>query len=468
MSAGSSLPPEGESADEPQNLPRRAPLPGARGRYFIYTWGCQMNVHDSERMAGQLESIGFGQGDSPEDADVVLLNTCTVRETSAVKVQAKLGDLRRIKRQRPHLVVGVTGCLAQQERDALFEKAPHLDLVIGPRAIPNLARHVETVLATAERVRDTAPWTDLVGEGSEDALRQSFPKAYLTVQEGCDKFCAFCVVPFTRGREKCRPLATLLREVEGLALRGFREVEFLGQNVNCFTDDAGHDLADLLLAAADVPGVERVRFVTSHPKHLTDRIVAALAHPRVADALHLPVQSGSDAVLGRMERDYTRADYLARIERVRRTVPDIALQTDVIVGFPGETEDDFRQTLSLLEEVGFEGVFSFKYSPRPFTKAAKTMPDDVPEAVKAERLSRLQGLQDELQAPRDARRVGQVETVLVESMSRRSPADVSGRTARNRVVSFPGGPDLIGSLIPVRITQTRTHSFRGEPVGPPR
>ena len=454
--------------DEPRPLPPRPDVEGRRGRYFIHTWGCQMNVHDSERMAGQLESLGFAHAASEADADVILLNTCTVRETSAAKVYGKLGDLRRLKRGNAELVVGLCGCLAQQERDALFAKAPHLDLVLGPRAIPQLARHVESILLTRERVRDTAPHVDTIGDGSEESLRQSFPKAFITVQEGCDKFCTFCVVPFTRGREKCRSLSVLVREIEGLAARGFREIELLGQNVNCYRDDDGNDLADLVLGAAAIDGVERVRFVTSHPRHLSDRIVDAMAHPKVMDSLHLPVQSGSDAVLARMERDYTRADYMGRIARLRRMNPDLALQTDVIVGFPGETDADFEDTLSLMREVEFEGVYSFKYSPRPYTKASKSFPDDVPAEVKAERLARLQSMQDEMQAPRDAARVGRLETVLVDGMSKRSSAEVAGRTSRNRVVNLPGGPDLIGLLVPVRIVEAMAHSFRGEPAGPTR
>jgi tRNA-2-methylthio-N6-dimethylallyladenosine synthase len=454
--------------DEPRALASRPPVEPERGRYFIHTWGCQMNVHDSERMAGQLEALGFSQARDEEDADVILLNTCTVRETSASKVYGKLGDLRRLKRQREHLVVGVCGCLAQQERDGLFTRAPHLDLVIGPRAIPFLGRHVGTVLARRERVRDTAPHVDAVGEGSEESLRQSFPKAYLTVQEGCDKFCTFCVVPFTRGREKCRPIDVLVAEAAGLGRRGFREIELLGQNVNCYRDEDGSDLADLVLAIAEIPGVERIRFVTSHPRHLSDRIADVLAHPKVMDGIHLPVQSGSDAVLARMERDYTRADYLERVARLRSVSSDLALQTDIIVGFPGETEADFEQTLSIVEEVGYEGVYSFKYSPRPFTKASRSFADDVPDDVKAERLERLQRLQDALQAPRDAARVGRVEDVLIDGMSKRSDQDVSGRTSRNRVVNLPGSPDLIGLILPTRIVAARAHSFRGEPAGPPR
>ena len=452
--------------DEPRPLRDRPAIAQARGRYWIHTWGCQMNVHDSERMAGQLESIGFAHAASEGDADIVLLNTCTVRETSAAKVHGKLGELRKLKRMRGDVVLGVCGCLAQQDRDALFARAPHLDLVLGPRAIPQLARHVESILATREKVRDTAPHTDDVGLWSEESLRQSYPKAFLTVQEGCDKFCTFCVVPFTRGREKCRPLEVLVGEVERLAARGFREVELLGQNVNCWKDESGHDFADLLLRVAEVRGVERVRFVTSHPRHFGDRIADAMAHPRMARSLHLPVQSGSDTVLSRMERDYTRAEYLARVARVRQSVPDMALQTDIIVGFPGETDDNFEDTLSLLEEVGYEGVYSFKYSPRPFTKASKSLPDDVPEAVKSERLARLHARQDELQLPRDLARVGSVEDVLVSGMSKRSDDQVSGRTSRNRVVNFAGGPELIGLLVPVRLTEACAHSFRGVQAGP--
>jgi tRNA-2-methylthio-N6-dimethylallyladenosine synthase len=453
---------------DPVALPRRAQVPGARGRYVIHTWGCQMNVHDSERMAAQLEAMGFTHAERDAEADVVLLNTCTVRETAAAKVHGKLGELQSLKRRRAHLVVGVCGCLAQQDRDALFDRAPHVDLVIGPRAIPELGSHLATVLRTRERVRDTAPWTDRVGEGSEAALRETFPKAYVTVQEGCDKFCTFCVVPFTRGRERCRPMDVILREVRMLLGRGFREVELLGQNVNAYRDDTGKDLADLLLSVAELEGVARVRFVTSHPRHLSDRIIAAMTHERVARGLHLPVQSGSDAVLRRMAREYTRADYLGLVERLRRALPDLALYTDVIVGFPGETEQELAETLTLLAEVGYEGVYSFRYSARPFTRASKTMSDDVPEAVKADRLARLQAFQDALQAPRDAARVGRVEEVLVEGMSKRSARDVTGRTSRNRVVNFEGGPELIGSMVPVRLTEARPHSFRGVPVGPPR
>ncbi len=461
-------PPPLPAADEPLALPVRPVVEGHRGRYFIHTWGCQMNVHDSERMAGLLESMGFGQAWSEAEADVILLNTCTVRESSAAKVHGKLGDLQRFKRERNHLVIGVCGCLAQQEREALFEKAPHLDLVLGPRAIPQLSRHVESILQTRERVTDTLPHVaEAAGVGSEDSLRQSFPKAYVTVQEGCDKFCSFCVVPFTRGREKCRPLDVLLREAEGLAARGFREIELLGQNVNCYRDDEGHDLADLVLAVAEFPGVERVRFVTSHPRHLTDRIIDAMAHPKVMDALHLPVQSGSDTVLARMNREYTRADYMDRVSRLRRMNPDIALQTDIIVGFPGETEAEFEETLDLVRDVGFESLYSFKYSPRPMTRAMREFPDDVSPGAKAERFARLQVLQDECQAPRDARRVNRIETVLVDGPSKRSALEVQGRTSRNRVINLPGGPELIGRMVPVRVVEARAHSFRGEMAGAP-
>ena len=464
------LGPNGPTGPDGEPAPAaHRPEPGAeRGRYFIHTWGCQMNVHDSERMAGLLESIGFRGTESEADADVVLLNTCTVRENAAQKVAGKLGDLKRIKRERPHLIVGVAGCFAQQEQSQLFEGAPHLDLVLGPRAIPQLARHVARIVETREKVADTAPWTDTIGEGSELALRKTFPKAFLTVQEGCDKFCTYCVVPFTRGREKCRSLEVLVEEARTVAERGFREIELLGQNVNCYRDEAGRDFADLLLAVAELPGIERVRFVTSHPKHFDDRIIAAYEHPALANALHLPVQCGSDRVLAAMQREYTRADYLERIEKLRRVRPDIALQTDLIVGFPGETDEDFEQTMSLVEEVGFEGAYSFKYSPRPYTKAAKHLEDDVPDEVKQERLARLQARQDELQAARDAQRVGQLEEILVDGVSKRSEADVQGRSSRNRVVNFPGEPELIGRLVPVRITEAKAHSFRGEIAGEPR
>jgi tRNA-2-methylthio-N6-dimethylallyladenosine synthase len=459
-------PPEGDPAPTPRA--GTAASRQERGRYYVHTWGCQMNVHDSERMAGLLESIGFHAAEAEKDADLVLLNTCTVRENAAAKVAGKLGDLKRRKRERPEMIVGVAGCFAQQEQSALFDDAPHLDLVLGPRAIPQLAKHVQRIVESREKIADTAPWTETIGEGSELSQRKTFPKAFLTVQEGCDKFCTYCVVPFTRGREKCRSLEVLVAESRALAGQGFREIELLGQNVNAFRDDAGHDFADLLLAIADIDGVERLRYVTSHPKHFDDRIIAAYEHPVLANALHLPVQCGSDRVLTAMQREYTRADYLDRIEKLRRVRPDIALQTDLIVGFPGETDEDFEQTMSLVEEVGFEGAFSFKYSPRPYTRAAKVLEDDVPEAVKQGRLSRLQARQDELQAGRDAERVGAVEEVLVDGMSKRSSLEVQGRTSRNRVVNFPGEPELIGLLLPVRLTEAKAHSFRGEAAGPAR
>ncbi|MEM7246930.1 MAG: tRNA (N6-isopentenyl adenosine(37)-C2)-methylthiotransferase MiaB [Acidobacteriota bacterium] len=442
--------------------------PGERGSYLVQTWGCQMNVHDSERMAGLLQSIGFREASSENDADLILLNTCTVRENAADKLRGRLGQLRELKRQRPHVILGVCGCLAQQERDGLFADAPHLDLVLGPRAIPQLPKHVRSLLEKREQLSDTAPWTSTVGEGSELALRKSFPKAYLTVQEGCDKFCTFCVVPFTRGREKCRPLQVLLSEVEAVAGRGFREVELLGQNVNCYQDGEGNDFADLILACAEVEGIERVRFVTSHPRHFGDRIVEAMGHPNIADALHLPVQSGSDRVLSAMRREYRREDYLDRISALRRVCPDIALWTDLIVGFPGETEEDFAETLSLVEEVGYEALYAFKYSPRPFTRASKQLEDNVPEEVKSERLSRLFALQDRLSTPRDRARVGRIEEVLVDGTSKRSDRDLAGRTSRNRVVNFPGEPELIGQILPLRITEAKAHSFRGEIAGSPR
>ena len=442
-------------------------LPGASGRYHIETWGCQMNVHDSEKLSGLLESLGYSRALGVRDADVVLLNSCSVREKASEKFFSELGRLRPLKRRRPELVLGVCGCVAQEQGTALFERAPHVDFVLGPRAalgsLPALLRRLR---AGDESARHTV---DI--EYRDDSIRFPFDrirrddegtgKAYVTVVEGCNHRCSFCIVPMTRGREICRDLDDVLAEVRSLACRGVIETEFLGQTVNAYRDRSGRDLGDLLRATARVEGIERIRFTTSHPAQMTDRLIEAMAEtsPKLCSYLHLPFQSGSSAVLRAMRRGYDREGYLARIERVRRGIPGMTFGTDAIVGFPGEGEAEFLETLGLIEEVGFDRVFSFVYSPRPGTSAL-ALGDPVPAEVKFERLSRLQQRQKEHQLRLGQAWVGQVVDVLVEGASVRDASTWSGRTSENQVVNF-GGSAAPGRLVRVEVTRASAFSLYG-------
>ncbi|RMG43273.1 MAG: tRNA (N6-isopentenyl adenosine(37)-C2)-methylthiotransferase MiaB [Acidobacteria bacterium] len=434
-----------------------------KGRYWIDTWGCQMNEHDSEKMAGVLEGLGYLPAASREEADVLLLNTCAVREKAEEKVYAALGQIEGLKRRRPELIVGVTGCVAQMAGDALLQRAPWLDLVLGPRAEGRLP---DLLARAAERrgIVDTTLYQDgLFPPGQPVRRDPARVKAYVTVMEGCNKTCTYCIVPRTRGREVSRPLADVLEEVRRLAGEGYREVEFLGQNVNAYRCPATRaGLADLLRGAAAISGIERIRFTTSHPLHLRPPIIQAMAElPQVCDHLHLPVQSGSSRILAAMRRGYDRELYLARVAALREAVPGISLSTDVIVGFPGEGEAEFEETLSLLETVRFDQVYSFVYSPRPGTPAAG-LPDDVPRGVKIERLMRLQALQRRIQLESNARLVGRTVEVLVEGPSRRDAAEWAGRTTSNRVVNFPGAGVRPGDRVAVTITAAGPNSLRGE------
>lgn len=432
--------------------------------YWIETWGCQMNEHDSEKLAGTLEGLGYEPAPSLGASDIVLLNTCAIREKAEEKVYNLLGQLAPLKARRSGMVIGVCGCVAQMTGEGVRERAPLVDLVFGPRAASRLPELLAR-LADEKGVVDTTLYQDSLVAGAKAVREPRRAKAWVTVMEGCNKTCTYCVVPATRGRESSRSLEDLLAEVRELASAGFREIEFLGQNVNayrCPSADAG--LADLLRAAGRVDGVRRLRFTTSHPLHLRREIICAMAEvPQVCDHLHLPVQSGSSAVLRAMRRGYDREKYLAKVAELRREVPGIALSTDVIVGFPGETEDDFQQTLSLVREVRFDQMFSFVFSARPGTVAGM-LADRTPVERKTERLIELQALQREIQLESHARLVGRVEEVLVEAPSRRAAAEWAGRTTSNRVVNFsaPGvGP---GEFVTVRITAAGANSLRGVPL----
>jgi tRNA-2-methylthio-N6-dimethylallyladenosine synthase len=429
-------------------------------RYVIETWGCQMNVHDSEKIAGILRGCGYEEAASVDEADLVLLNTCSVREKAAAKVFSRLGALRRLKRARPSMILGVCGCVAQVEGETIFRRAPWVDLVMGPR---NLA-HLGDLLDRARRdgrslslARDDDP----IVFPSGTAARAAGPKAYVTVMEGCNKHCAFCIVPSTRGREVFRPAADIVEEARQLADAGYAEIELLGQNVNAW-HDGPDDFAALLHQIDRLPGVRRLRFTTSHPGHLTRRIMEAMRDlPSVCNHLHLPAQSGSDRVLKRMRRGYTRERYLTKIRFLRDAVEEMAFSTDLIVGFPGETEEDFQATLELVREVGFAQVYAFCYSPRPGTEAAGA-PDPVPQDIQAGRLQRLLALQETLQRRTNEGLVGRTLEVLVDGASRLDGGVPKGRTRCNRIVHLPADLPPGSRFLEARIVRAHPHSLTGE------
>jgi tRNA-2-methylthio-N6-dimethylallyladenosine synthase len=436
------------------------------GRYVIQTWGCQMNVHDSEKLAGALEREGYRRAERLEDADVILLNTCSIREKAAEKVFDALGRLKPLKARKPGLVLGVCGCVAQQEGARIFARAPFVDLVIGPRSLGVLGETMARLRAGDPRARrhvETEYRADSIDFPFDDIRREGLGagKAFVTIIEGCNHRCTYCIVPRTRGREICRPLEQVLAEVRSLVGRGVVEIEFLGQTVNAYRDAGGATLGDLLRATAAIDGVRRIRFTTSHPAQMTDRLMDAMAaaRPALAPYLHLPVQSGSSAVLRAMRRGYDREGYLEKIAGLRRRMPELALGTDVIVGFPAETPADFEQTLSLLADVEFDTVYSFTYSQRPAT-AALAMGDPIPAAEKLARLRTLQTLQREIQARRNQRWVGREVEVLVEGPSKRHPGEWTGRTPAHHVVNF-AGPSAQGRLETLTIRSATAFSLRG-------
>lgn len=430
--------------------------------FYLETFGCQMNVHDSEKVAGVLLARGYRQVDLPDDADLVLYNTCSIREKAARKVFSRLGQVRGAAQDGR--VVGVLGCVAQQEGERIFERAPWVRLVCGSASYRRLPELVARLEAGEARVTGLELNTDETFE-TEFTRRDNPFRAYLTIIEGCDKTCAYCVVPMTRGPERSRASDSVLREVRRLVALGYTEVQLLGQNVNSYRDPgpARLDFAELLEAVAEVPGIRRVRFTTSHPRDFTPAIVRAIERqPALCDHIHLPVQSGSTRVLAAMRRDYSREDYLERIAWVRSARRPISLTTDIIVGFPGETPRDFEDTLSLLELAQFDGAFSFMFSPRPNT-AALRMPDDVPEEEKGRRLAVLQERQREIQQARNEQLIGQSFEVLVEGRSR--PGQWAGRTSSNRMVNFTSPqPPGLGEYRNVVIHRAGPNSLVGEAV----
>jgi tRNA-2-methylthio-N6-dimethylallyladenosine synthase len=445
-------------------------------KYFIETYGCQMNVHDSERMAGLLEASGYEPAGHESDADVVVINTCSVREKAEDKLYARLGDLKGLERATGRApIVAVTGCVAQQEGSRLLERSNMIDVVIGTQRVKMLPMLVAD--AHARRHHGAADTLGALVDVTTPYDDPSFPfgltkhadpiKAYVTIIEGCNDFCAFCVVPYTRGHERMRAKAEILADVRHAVDQGRQEIQLLGQIVNHYQapDDRLCDFASLLEAVSTVPGVRRVRFASPHPRHASDRLIAAVRDlPTVCKHIHLPVQSGSSSMLQRMRRRYTREQYLELVAKIRSAIPNIQLSTDMIVGFPGETEGEFEDTLSLTESVRFHSMFSFKYSERPNTLASKRSPDDVPEEVKTRRIRGLQLLQRRIQQELHEGALGQRVEVLVDSRSRRRDWEVSGRTSGNTIVNLPGPARWVGQFVEVEIRRAGPNSVWGEAV----
>jgi tRNA-2-methylthio-N6-dimethylallyladenosine synthase len=434
-------------------------------KYLIETFGCQMNVHDSERMAGLLEQAGFESTEEAADADVVVINTCSVRERAEEKLYTRLGELRMLAAECGHdPIVAVAGCVAQQEGEAIFKRSAGVaDVVVGTQQIRRLPMLVEEAAAARRPVIDLDPFEDVTWPLG--VTRRADPvKAYVTIIEGCNEFCSFCVVPYTRGHERMRPKADILAEVREAAATGHREVQLLGQIVNHYAapDDPTCDFSGLLEAVHDVAGIERIRFASPHPRHVSHRFLDAMARlPKICRHLHLPVQSGSTRVLEAMRRRYSRESYLDLVAGIRAALPDVSLSTDMIVGFPGETAADFEETLSLTAAVRYHSMFSFKYSPRPNTLADKRLADDVDEAEKTRRIVALQALQREIQSSLNDALIGRTVDVLVDAASRRRETELSGRSSTNVVVNLPGPAAWIGRTLPVRIERAGPHSVWG-------
>ncbi len=432
-------------------------------RYHIETYGCQMNAHDSERLAGLLQTIGMEQAQGEQDADLILLNTCCVREHAENRVYGRLGQIAAIKREKPDLLLGVCGCMMQQDKAAqkLLSRMRHVNLAFGTHNLHELPQMLVEAAAGGKGFARVAEGSRDIVEGIP-AVRKTSVSAWTTIMYGCDNFCSYCIVPHVRGREKSREPDVIIAEVRDLAASGVREITLLGQNVNSY-HGGGLRFPQLLRhIEEEVPELLRLRFMTSHPKDLSDELIEVMAHSRaVCPQIHLPVQSGSDAILERMNRRYTAAHYLSLLEKLRATVPGIGVSSDIIVGFPGETEEDFQATLALVERSRFNAAFTFKYSRRTGTAAAK-MEDQIPDDVKRERLARLNALQTRISAELDAQAVGSVQPVLFETVSRRRATQISGRTGSGRMVSADGDASLIGSVRNVRITKSMANTLVGE------
>jgi len=434
-------------------------------RYFIKTFGCQMNEYDSARMADVLHAGGdLTATDNPAEADVLLMNTCSVREKAQEKVFSLLGEWRKLKALRPQVIIGVGGCVASQEGEAITERAPFVDLVFGPQTLHRLPEMIAELRRTGKSVVDVS-FPEIEKFDHLPAPRAEGSRAFVSIMEGCSKYCSFCIVPYTRGEEISRSFESVLEEVRQLASQGVKEITLLGQNVNAYagpmTDGALVDLATLIHHVAAVAGIELIRFTTSHPLEFNDSLIEAYASvPKLANHLHLPVQSGSDRILSLMKRGYTVIEFKDKVRKLRAVRPDICISSDFIVGFPGESDRDFAATLTLVRDVGFDQSFTFLYSRRPGTPAA-SLPDEVPLEVKQERLAQLQAQLDAQHRAINERMVGTVQRVLVERPAKKDARELAGRTENNRWVNFAGPPGLIDRFVDVLVTEARPHSLRG-------
>lgn len=429
---------------------------------YIETYGCQMNLADTEVVLSILAGAGYGQTTSLRTADVVFVNTCAVRENAEQRVYGRLGDFKRYKRENPGMVIGVLGCMAERLRRDLIESESHVDLVVGPDEYRRLPELIESAITgergIAVRLSRVENYDDII------PLRTNGISAWISVMRGCDKFCTFCVVPFTRGRERSRSFESIMREVENLAARGFKEVTLLGQNVNSYRDER-RDFADLMAGVAEIDSTMRIRFTTSHPQDMSEKLLRTIAeHDNICNYIHLPVQSGSNRILQLMNRSYTREHYVNLVDKIRALIRNVSLSTDIIAGFPTEAEDDHRLTLDVMREVQFDGAFTFKYSPRENTKAWH-MGDGVLEDVKIERLNQIIDVQREISLRKNQEMVGQVVEILVEGESTKSASDFCGRTDTNKMVVFPKGDSEIGQYLNIRIERANSATLFGSVFG---
>lgn len=432
-------------------------------RVALITFGCQMNVSDSERLARQLIAIGYTRTEEMETADLILVNTCCVRESAENRIYGKIGDLKRLKSNNPDLIIGITGCMAQKDGAAILKKAPHVDFVMGTNQIHELTRVVRGVEQSNEKIVAMASSDQIMADGGP-AERNGKISTWVPIMYGCNNFCTYCIVPYVRGRERSRVLPDVVKEVKEIALNGFKEITLLGQNVNSYGKDTnGPDFADLLKAVDEVDGIERVRYMTSHPRDLSDRVIEVIKNSRhICTHFHLPVQYGNDRILKAMNRGYTTAYYRELVKKIRANVPGASITTDLIVGFPGETETDFRETLEFLKEIRYDVAYTFLYSKRSGTPAAE-LPEQVPTEIKKARLRELMDVQNEISLEINRELEGKIVEVMVEGASRTDENVLSGRTETNKIVLWTKqGDEEIGQLLPVKILHAQTWVLKGE------
>lgn len=424
-------------------------------RFYIFTFGCQMNVHDSEKIAGILSQEGFCFTDNPKEADVIVFNTCSIREKAEQKFFSELGRIKHLKKKRPELKIAVAGCIAQHRGEEIFKRAEHVDIVFGPQNIHRLSDLLK-VQGNAIANEDNPD----ISEIELPVLRKQEGRAWVSIMYGCDNFCSYCVVPYTRGRERSRPAENIIKEIKEVAQQGYKEVTLLGQNVNSYRSSL--DFPGLLKAINEIEGIERIRFVTSHPKDLSNKLIEAMRDlEKVCEHIHLPLQSGSDRILSLMNRGYTYDEYRRKVEILRREVEGISITTDIIAGFPQETEEDHKLTIRALKEIEFDGIFAFRYSPREGTVAAR-MDGQLSEEIKLKRLQEILNIQDEITLKINKKLEGSIQEILIEGKSETDPSMITGRTRTNKIVNLPDKGLFKGNIISVRIIEAKKHSLFGQ------